>query len=236
MSERSLMISEHSLIYVARQELAVMTMTPRLRKVALTAHVAVSVGWLGAVVAYLALAITGLSSENAPLVRGAYLCMELIGWSVIVPLAFATLATGLVQSLGTEWGLFRHYWVSTKFIMTVVATIVLLVHMPKVSHMAEIAAGTVIAPGDSRQLRVGLVIHPAAGLLVLLAATVLSVNKPWGRTAYGRRAQRDGRADAPATVDASSRNRAGLWLALGVVAVLVLFAALHLAGAVPHHH
>ena len=83
-----------------------MSMTPRLRKFTLTAHVTFSVGWLGAVVACLALAIAGLTRQDAQVVRAAFLSMELIGWFVIVPLSLAALFTGLVQSLGTEWGLF----------------------------------------------------------------------------------------------------------------------------------
>jgi hypothetical protein len=50
-----------------------MTLTPGLRKFALTAHVVSSVGWLGAVVAFLALAVVGLASEDAELVRAVYL-------------------------------------------------------------------------------------------------------------------------------------------------------------------
>src|SRR5438876_8144523 len=99
-----------------------MTMTPRLRKFALTAHVTSSVGWLGAVVAYLALAIAGLTSQDAQRVRAACLAMELIGWFVIVPCSLAALLTGVVQSLGTEWGLFRHYWILVKFLLTIGAT------------------------------------------------------------------------------------------------------------------
>ena len=78
-----------------------MRLPPRLRRLTLTAHVVLSVGWLGAVVAYLALAIIGLT--NAEHVRTAYAAMGLIGWTVLVPLAFAALLTGLVQSLGTPW-------------------------------------------------------------------------------------------------------------------------------------
>jgi hypothetical protein len=84
-------------------------MTPRLRKFALTAHITFSVGWLGAVVAYLALAVAGLTSHDVSMVRAAYLSMELTGWFVIVPFSLATVLIGLVQSLGTQWGLFRHY-------------------------------------------------------------------------------------------------------------------------------
>ncbi|MGH8933676.1 MAG: hypothetical protein ACRDZO_24355 [Egibacteraceae bacterium] len=90
-----------------------MTMTPRLRKFALTAHATSSVGWLGAVVVFLALAVVGLTSQDAQTVRGAYLVMEPAAWFVL-PLAIASLLTGLVSSLGTTWGLFRHYWVLFK--------------------------------------------------------------------------------------------------------------------------
>ena len=58
-----------------------MTMTPRLRKFALTAHVTCSVGWLGAVAGFLALAVAGLTSQDAQMVRAAYLAMELTAGS-----------------------------------------------------------------------------------------------------------------------------------------------------------
>ena len=88
-----------------------MTMTPTLRKFALTAHVTASVGWLGSVAAFLGLAVVGLASPDAQTMRAVYVSMELIGWFVIVPFSVAALLTGLVQSLGTPWGVFRHYWV-----------------------------------------------------------------------------------------------------------------------------
>ena len=106
-----------------------MTMGPRLRKFALTAHVTCSVGLLGAIAGLLALAVAGLTSQDAQMVRAAYLAMELTGWFVIVPSALASLLTGLVQSMGTTWGLFRHYWVLAKLLLTVFATVVLLLKM-----------------------------------------------------------------------------------------------------------
>jgi hypothetical protein len=93
-------------------------MTPNLRKFALTAHIAFSVGWLGAVVAYLAVAIAGLVSQDDQVLHSSYSTMELTGWFVIVPLSLAALLTGLVQSLGTEWGLFRYWWIVEKLVLT----------------------------------------------------------------------------------------------------------------------
>ncbi len=85
-------------------------MAPRTSKIVLTSHITFSVGWLGAVAVFLALDITGLSSQNIQLARTAYVAMELSAWYVIVPFCLASLFTGVIQSLGTNWGLFKYYW------------------------------------------------------------------------------------------------------------------------------
>jgi hypothetical protein len=102
-----------------------MAMTPGLCKFALTTHVTSPVGWIGAVAAFLALAIAGVGSQDAQLVRSAYLAMHLITWFVIVPLSLAALSTGIVQSLGTTWGLFDHHRIVTKLLLPILATIIL---------------------------------------------------------------------------------------------------------------
>jgi hypothetical protein len=158
-----------------------MTMTPSFRKFALTAHVTCSVGWLGAVAGFLALAVAGLSGQDAQMVRAAYLAMNVTAWFVIVPLAFAALLTGLVQSLGTRWGLFRHHWVLAKLLLTVIATIVLLLKLKLIGYIAGVA-GTTLSIADLREARIELAVHAGGGLLVLLVVTTLSVYKPWGRT------------------------------------------------------
>ena len=171
-----------------------MNMTPRLRKVALTAHVACSVGSLGAVAGFLALAIAGLASQDAQTVRAAYLAMELTAWFVIVPLVLGSLVTGLVQALGTTWGLFRQYWVLVKLLLTVLVTIVLLLQMGLISYTAGVAAETILSDADLRGARRSLVIHAGGGLLVLLLPVALSLYKPRGLTRYGWRKQHEQRA------------------------------------------
>ena len=165
-----------------------MTMTPGLRKLALTAHVTSSVGWLGAAVAYLGLAAGALTSQDAQIARAAYLAMESITWFALVPLCLASLTTGLVQSLGTAWGLFRHYWVLFKLLLTVLATIVLLLNTRTVSFLAGAAAetGSAVPAGLG-----GQVLHAGVGSLVLLVATALAVYKPRGLTRYGWRKQHE---------------------------------------------
>ena len=167
-----------------------MALTPRLRKLALTAHVTASVGWLGAVVAFLALSVAGLTSQDPQTVRGAYLVMELTGWIVLLPLSLASLLTGLISSLGSVWGLFRHYWVLFKLLINVVATIVLLLYMQTLDYLGDIAAETTLTSGELRGLgNPSPTLHAAAALLLLLVATTLAIYKPRGMTRYGQRKQ-----------------------------------------------
>jgi len=71
-----------------------MTPGPGFRKLALTAHLTSSVGWLGSDAAFLALAIAGVASQDGQVVRAAYVAMQLITWFVIVPLSLASFGTG----------------------------------------------------------------------------------------------------------------------------------------------
>jgi hypothetical protein len=159
-------------------------MAPAVRRLALTAHVVASVGWLGAVIAFLGLAVVGLTSDESEAVRGAYLVMEPAAWYVLLPLALASLLTGLVQSLGTTWGLFRHYWVVFKLLINLVSTIVLLLYMETFAFMARVAADPRADLADVRNW--SPLLHAALAFALLLVATTLAVYKPRGMTRFGR--------------------------------------------------
>jgi len=163
-----------------------MMMPTGVRRVALSVHVICSVGWIGAAVAYLALGVAAEASRRPQTVRAAWIAMELTGWYVIVPLAVLALLTGLVMSWGTSWGLLRHYWVLFALGLTTVSLVVLLLHMPTVSAMAQLAR----TAGDSVVATFGGdILHPALGVLVLVVVAVLNVVKPRGLTRYGRHQQ-----------------------------------------------
>ena len=166
-----------------------MMMTPGLRKLGLTIHLALSVGWIGTVVSYLVLGISAVRSNDAETVRAAWIAMELTGWWAIVPLAIGSLLTGLIMSLGTPWGLFRHYWVLVTLALTIFCVAILLLHMPTVSAMTKMAR-TATAARDGLG---GDLLHPSLGLFVLLVITVLNLYKPSGVTPYGWRKQREKR-------------------------------------------
>jgi hypothetical protein len=213
--------------------LTIMIMTTRLRKFALTAHVTSSVGWLGTVAAFMALAIAALSSREPEIIRGFYLGMAVIGWYVIVPFCFASLVTGLVVSLTSPWGLFRHYWVLVKFLITTVSALILLGFTQTLGALGELAANATLPINELRDLKQSPVLHSSAGLLAILVATILAVYKPWGMTGYGRR-RRDpwvGGEDGT-TTNMSWR----LYLLLGILGLVILLLVLHLLGGGPARH
>lgn len=203
-------------------------MTPIVRKFALTAHITFSVGWLGAVAGFLALAIAGQTSQNVQLVRGLYLAMEMTGWYVIVPFCLASLATGLIVSLGSAWGLFRHYWVSVKFLLTIVSTLILFGFTQTLSYIGVLAVDTTMPIDELRSLSQSPVIHSGGGLLVLLVNTTLSVYKPWGKTRYGLRKQHEPNKELSSDSISSTRKPLGRYLLIGLISLFLLFVVLHL--------
>ena len=162
-------------------------MTPRLRKFTLTVHITSSIAWAGAVAVFLTLAVAGLSGQDDQRTRAAYLAMQLVTWVIILPLAFLSLVSGMISSLGTRWGLFRYYWILVKLLITLFSTIVLLVHMEPIDLLASAAANKAALSTDLRSGQHLMVVAGSAALLSLIVTTVLSVYKPRGVTPYGAR-------------------------------------------------
>jgi hypothetical protein len=171
-----------------------MTLTPRLRKLVLAAHVTTSVGSLGAVVVFLVLAIIGVISQDDQTVRAVYIANGLIAWSIILPLLLASLMIGVVQALATPWGLFRHYWVLAKLMLTIVTLYVLLQQMDGISRVADVAAQMPLSGTDLLGLRRSIRLHAVGGMVVLLVLVGLSIYKPRGLTLYGWRRQHEAAA------------------------------------------
>lgn len=164
-------------------------MSPGIRRFMLTAHVTSSLAWFGAVAAFLVLSITGLSNANPEVVRGAYLAMDLVTAFTIVPFCFLSLVTGIVQAVGTPWGLLRHYWVLVKLVVTVLSTALLMLHDRLVAYAASAALDARFVAADLGRLRVQLAADSGAALVVLLFATVLAIYKPRGMTPYALRSR-----------------------------------------------
>lgn len=158
-------------------------MRKSIRKLVFTTHVTSSLGWLGAVIVFLVLAVIGVTSRDEATVRGVYLVMAPTAWLALVPLAHASLLSGVAISLATPWGLFRHYWVVAKLAITLAATIVLVVYMGTFDQMAAAAGNPMVELWRVRNP--SPVVHSTLALVALIVATVLGIYKPFGVTPYG---------------------------------------------------
>ena len=205
-------------------------MPTRPRQTALTVHVIASVGWIGSVATFLALALVGLWTADAEKARACYIAMEVATRAVILPLAVACVATGLLQSLGTRWGLFRHYWVVTKMVIALISTALLALHMRPIAIAADAAAAQQIFEPSLRGVRNQLVLDASLAIVALVVATALSIYKPAGLTAYGRRREggQQGLVGAP--------RAWGFYLVIGLLILLSVAVAVHLAGGGMHTH
>lgn len=148
------------------------------RKLALSAHVVISVGLFGIYAAMLMLAIAGATTADPETSRAAYRAMGLLKGAV--PLgAVGVVVTGVVLSLGTSWGLFQHLWVVAKLVLTVAALpISILLVFPSIQQA--------IAVHDPGPAAPSLLAASGAIVLMLGAATVIAVYKPWGTITRAR--------------------------------------------------
>jgi hypothetical protein len=196
-------------------------MPPNVRRLTLTMHVTASVSWVGALLVFFVHALASLWVTDDYAVRGLSLAMGLTTWFVVLPLAVATLVSGLVQALGTAWGLLKHYWVAFKLALTVFATSILLLKLQPISYLAEMAAWSETAATDLAGLRTSLAVHAGGGLFVLLATLVLAIYKPAGLTP--RASRRNGESGAgpalPRWVKVCAAVVAALIVLMGLMAI-----------------
>jgi len=196
-----------------------MTMTTKLSKSILTFHILFSVGWMGAVAVFMALAITGIASHDSELAKASYLAMEVSSWYVIVPFCLLAFITGIIQALGTKWGLFKHYWILTKLILTIAATIILLMHLKPINELASIATKQEFLNSGMGGWRIRILADAAAGFLVLAAILTISIYKPWGRT------------QGTLNMELIKKKSSGKYIAIGLLVLVIAgILLLHLLG------
>ncbi|QKW07842.1 DUF2269 domain-containing protein [Streptomyces sp. NA04227] len=170
------------------------------RRAFLVLHVCASVGWLGLSLGLLALAITAAATGSPEAAEASYRSMKMFADWLLLPMAFTTLATGLVLSLGTQWGLLQHRWVSVKFWVSLIATGLTVFSLrPGINTAAAEAMA-----GEPVTDTVNLVVAPSVALATYVFLTAVSLLKPWGLTRRGRKQRSQARENPAArkTVDA----------------------------------
>lgn len=158
------------------------TLKPLPRKVWLTAHVALSVGWFGGAYAMLVIAIVALTSAGTPLRHDAYELVHVGDTAIMIPGGLGALVTGLVVGLWTRWRVLHHWWVVVKLLLTVGGMAFAY------AYLAQNVETALLDPrANLADIAPGIVAGSVVMVLVLLTTTLVSITKPWGRTAFGRR-------------------------------------------------
>ncbi|MBV9161760.1 MAG: hypothetical protein JO309_05245 [Pseudonocardiales bacterium] len=164
---------------VAAKFFTIPRLSRQARAVVLTVHITMSVGWLGLDGALVALEVTGLSTVHPTVGAGIATATGVIACWVLIPVVFSSLVSGLVLALSTPWGLVRHWWVIVKCGIAAVLTAAGLLYL--LPQLPQIVAGG----GEPAEMQT--LIARSVALVLLLAATGLSVVKPWGKTSCGRK-------------------------------------------------
>ncbi len=150
-----------------------MRLAPRWRKAVLTVHVVTAVGWLGVDLVLLTFGVAGLNGADPGVV---YPAQSLIGRVLFAPLSVLVWLVGVVNAVGTPWGLLRHRWVLVKLLLTTAMLgLVLFLLLPALTEAGDLADDL------PRRDRITMVVAPSVSSTLLLFATVLSTYKPWGR-------------------------------------------------------
>jgi|tagenome__1003787_1003787.scaffolds.fasta_scaffold20625526_1 hypothetical protein len=163
-------------------------LTPKWRKLVLLLHVISAVGWLGMHLGNVTLAITGLVTDDPGTQHTAFRALDLLGGMLLIPISLLAFATGVTLALGTRWGLVRHWWVITKFVLTLIPVILIpLSLLPGYGDLADqvnaAAPGQVVDVGNTG---ISLIIAAIVSTTMYLTSVTLSIFKPWGRTKWGR--------------------------------------------------
>ncbi|MBL8552216.1 MAG: hypothetical protein JNJ73_19665 [Hyphomonadaceae bacterium] len=196
-------------------------MPAHLRRVLLMAHIALSVSWIGAVGAFLALAILGQRSTDAVTVTSAYVAMNAISLFVVIPLSLCALISGMAMALLSPWGLIKHYWVLSKLTLTLLAAGMLMLHQfSAVAAAAQHVRASADALPSAGRLGLQLIVDGSLAIATLLAVVAMAVFKPRGMTPFA------GKAAAAASLGGPRR-----WIFAGVLAAgAALFVIMHVTG------
>jgi len=162
-----------------------MRLSPNLTKWLKSLHLLAVAGWAGGAVSLLILhflRFNGVESGNE--LYGIDRAAHLIDMGVVVYLgAFGCLLTGLLYSIFTNWGFFRHKWVLIKWVITIFCILSGTFFLgPWETAMLNISHQS----GDTALMNVGYLSSMRLNfwfgivqLILLIFAMFISVFKPW---------------------------------------------------------
>ena len=153
----------------------------RGRQTLLVLHYVTSVGWLGIGFCQLTLNLVALTTGDATLRHAAHEFAHVLDRSLLTLFAVSSAVTGILLAVRGRWGLVRYWWIAVKLVLTVALIVATPIWVGGwIQRAITATAGGAEAAGYVT-VRAELLVSSATIVSTLLAVTVVSVVKPWGR-------------------------------------------------------
>ena len=159
-----------------------------LRKTLLTLHVVTAVGLLGSVAGLLVAAVRAATRDDVVDAHAIYELMAILPFTLGIPFSFLALGSGVVLGLTSRWGVLRHWWVTAK--LALLGATILLGAVAVGPTVDTLVDGTASAGAVDREGAWRLVAVLATQLAMVVAAVILAMFRPGGRTPWAGRSTR----------------------------------------------
>ncbi len=163
---------------------------PQAQKWLKVCHIAFAGTWLASAIT-IALVSSLLSSDDGMQMLGIHRTAKFVDDFILIPAANGTWVTGLLFSLKTRWGWFKHRWIPVKWAIAisgiVVGTFVLGPNLNALPAMVRELGATAFAHPKYLSSRNVILYLGSFQVATLLLACSLPVLKPWG--AHNRNAR-----------------------------------------------
>jgi hypothetical protein len=150
-----------------------------------SAHVASGGIWLGTGLCLVIMGIKNVDAPNGDALHAINEISKFLDDFVIIPTATLSLITGFFLSWFTNWGFVKHYWVITKWVMTVSAIVFGTFWVgPWINAMTAISATERLQALQNPLYMFdnqGIIWGGLAINIFLLVIVTISLLKPWGR-------------------------------------------------------
>jgi len=145
-------------------------------------HIFFAAVWIGAGVCLIMMQ-SFLEANSGQMLYGINISMKLIDDFVIIPAAIGSLLTGLIYSIWTRWGFFKHNWIIVKWIINIGGIIFGTFWLgPWMNSMPPISESLGMkALSDAVYMNNNLMnqIFGSIQVATLIFAAFISVLKPW---------------------------------------------------------
>nr|CEL17482.1 Flavodoxin reductases (ferredoxin-NADPH reductases) family 1; Vanillate O-demethylase oxidoreductase [Kibdelosporangium sp. MJ126-NF4] len=176
---------------------------PKARKALVATHVIASASWVGITATIVAMSVVAMTTRDAEVMLVTYRLMESFDLTLLPWANFASTLSGIAVGIVTPWGLVRYYWVAIKLAISVSILVLAFgfLHNRLVAAAADAdrLATTGAAP-DLGSLPETVFGGFTFALINLVAAVLLSLYKPGGKTKRGKRTSARPRRVANAAV------------------------------------